>query len=120
MPSLMETNASLSYTSSWTSSGLAQFTVKDLLTDKLEKCPNKIAYIFNSNTDTSSSSLTFSTIKTKSFMLAQNLLNLGLNKGGRIGLLLPNTQEFVLSYFASALIGTLNYKSMSLEFQFMS
>lgn len=49
--------------------------------------------------------LTYSDLKDRSYMLARNLMSLGLKKGDRIALLLPNTYEIVICYFASALSG---------------
>ena len=49
--------------------------------------------------------LTYSDLKDRSYMLAQNLMSLGLKKGDRIALLLPNTYEIVIFYYAAALAG---------------
>ena len=49
--------------------------------------------------------LTYSDLKDRSYMLARNFVSLGLNKGDRIALLLPNTYEIVICYYAAALTG---------------
>jgi acyl-coenzyme A synthetase/AMP-(fatty) acid ligase len=70
-----------------------------------EKYPNKIAYIFQTNNDLK---ITYSDLKRQTYLLAENFLKLGLHKGDRVALILPNTSELLITYFASALIGLIN------------
>jgi fatty-acyl-CoA synthase len=76
--------------------------IKEQLDYMAENYPNKVAFIFHMNDGLK---LTYSDLKDRSYMLARNFMSLGLNKGDRIALLLPNTYEIVISYFASALAG---------------
>jgi fatty-acyl-CoA synthase len=66
--------------------------------------------------------LNFSELKQRVDTISQNLLDLGFQKGDRIGLVLPNTSETVLLYLAAAQIGAIvvimspAYQLVELEF----
>ncbi|HKT54246.1 MAG TPA: class I adenylate-forming enzyme family protein [Caulobacteraceae bacterium] len=51
--------------------------------------------------------LTFADVERQSAELAKGLLALGVGKGTRLGLLMPNNPDWVLNYFAAARVGAL-------------
>jgi acyl-coenzyme A synthetase/AMP-(fatty) acid ligase len=67
-----------------------------------ETYPNKVAYILHKNNGLK---LTFSDVRDRAYRLAHNLLRIGLKKGDRIGFLVPNTYQLLVSYIACGLIG---------------
>jgi acyl-CoA synthetase (AMP-forming)/AMP-acid ligase II len=100
----------------------AHFTYKSVgeqLFEMAEKHPDHVAFIFHKN---DSLKLTYSDLKKRAVVLARNFEAIGLKKGERIALLLPNTYELVICYLAGALIGLVlvpldqDYGSVELEF----
>lgn len=69
------------------------------------KYPDKVAFVFCMNDHLH---LTYSEIRSKSYLLAANLASLGLKKGERIAYLLPNTHELVMLYFAASIAGLIS------------
>lgn len=63
--------------------------------------PNEVAYKFCAT----QTSFTFLEVKQRVNELAQSYLSLGLQKGDRVALMLPNVPELVLSIYALAQIG---------------
>src|SRR4051794_35359202 len=45
-------------------------------------------------------SLTYGELERQSAMLARQLLSAGVTKGARVGMVLPNTPDFLVSFFA--------------------
>lgn len=81
------------------------FLVGQTIQERLESIaaskPNDIVYKFMAT----KTSFTFGELKQRVDELAQGYLQLGLNKGDRIALMLPNTPELVLSLYAISQIG---------------
>lgn len=67
-----------------------------------EHYPNKVPFIFHMNNGLA---LTYAELKDRSYLLASNLISIGLKKGDRIAFLLPNTHELLIGYFAASLAG---------------
>ena len=65
-----------------------------LLENKAKEFPNKPAIIFKDQPTT------FNQLKDSSFKLANSLINLGIKKGDRIAIYLPNWPEYIYSYLA--------------------
>ena len=101
MTSIVKTDPKLSYSHSTSTLNFKQCTIRDLLFDVSEKFPNNVVFIFKSN----ELRLTLKEVRDKSFLLAQNLLALGLSRGDRVIVLIPNTPEFIIIHYAAALIG---------------
>ncbi len=70
-----------------------------LLHEKAEKYANKPALIFHDQV------VNFGDLPAKVFRLANALQKLGLKKGDRLGVCLPNCPEFVYSYLAGFICG---------------
>ena len=73
--------------------------VYQILTDSAKAFGQKPAIIFKDNT------INFIDLKAKVFALAGGLQGLGLARGKKIALYLPNCPEYVYSYLSSFLIG---------------
>jgi acyl-CoA synthetase (AMP-forming)/AMP-acid ligase II len=69
------------------------------LTDSAESFAAKPALVFKDR------SVTFGELKAKVFSLALGFRNLGVGRGKKIALFLPNCPEYVYSYLASFLLG---------------
>ncbi len=68
--------------------------IRKLLIEASEGFPDKPAVIFTEQ------SITFSQLKETVFRLAGGLKSLGLNKGVRVAIYLPNIPEYILTYLA--------------------
>ena len=68
--------------------------VAELLETKAKEFSNKPAFIFKDQT------ITFSQLRDSSFRLADSLKNLGIKKGDRVAIYLPNWPEYIFSYLA--------------------
>lgn len=68
--------------------------VRQLIIDAAEKFNNKTAFIYNDV------EYSFAQIKNDSFKLANGLLNLGLRKGDKLAIYLPNCIEYGYSHYA--------------------
>jgi fatty-acyl-CoA synthase len=64
--------------------------------------PDKVIYIFQQNDDLE---LTNRAVRDQSYLLAQNMMKMGLKKGDRVTISFPNTFELVIFYFACAYTG---------------
>jgi long-chain acyl-CoA synthetase len=74
-------------------------TVADFLTNAAKKYPDKPCTIFNGAT------LSYKEVDQLSDRLAAGLAGLGVKKGDRVGLFIPNTPQFALAYFALQKLG---------------
>ena len=74
-------------------------TINDLLTSAIEKYPQDVFIHFRG------SNLTYAQAGVFLDRLTQNLLHLGLKKGQRTAILLPNIPQFVLAYYAVLCVG---------------
>lgn len=88
-----------------------------LLEDTAHKLPHQIATIFFG------ARLTYAQLNAQADRLATALRNLGLEKGERVALLLPNCPQFVIAYYAILKAGGVvvptnpTYKPRELEYQ---
>ncbi len=64
------------------------------LDEAARHCPGRICLIFRNET------LTYEQVATQTDLLATALATLGIRKGDRVGIFMPNCPEFVLAYFA--------------------
>jgi long-chain acyl-CoA synthetase len=74
-------------------------TIQGFLLQQAEKDPQRIALICEGK------SINYGDLLSRSKSLAKKLVALGLKTGGRVGICLPNTIEFVISYYGSLLAG---------------
>ena len=81
--------------------------------------PEKTAFIFHKNNGLK---LTFFELKERAVNLAKNFHSMGLRKGDRVALLVPNCVELVITFFACSLNGLIyvpldqDYGTAELEF----
>jgi acyl-CoA synthetase (AMP-forming)/AMP-acid ligase II len=68
--------------------------VAELLETKAKELSNKPAFLFKDQT------ITFSQLRVSSFRLADSLRNLGIKKGDKVAIYLPNWPEYIYSYLA--------------------
>jgi long-chain acyl-CoA synthetase len=74
-------------------------TLADLLQQVSTDYPKKTAvHFFNYH-------LTYSELQSKVICMAHGLKNMGVKKGDRIGIMLPNCPQYLVSYFAALSIG---------------
>jgi len=66
----------------------------EVLTRTVEKFPQKPALIFKDQ------SITFAQLRDSVFRLTHGLINLGLKKGDKVAIYLPNCPEYIYSYLA--------------------
>lgn len=76
------------------------------LEQSAEKYPDKIATIFPGRFN-DGTRLTYADLNRRANRLANALLALGVKKGDRVALLLPNCHQFVISYYAILKIGAI-------------
>lgn len=92
-------------------------TLSQVLRDTTEKFPQRNAIL-----DPSGIVLTYEGLNEKVDQLARGMLELGIAKGDKVGLWMPNTPEWVVSYFAIARIGAVvvpmntRYKTHEVEY----
>ncbi|MDP3142597.1 MAG: AMP-binding protein [Candidatus Omnitrophota bacterium] len=72
-----------------------------LLEDKFQKFGNKPAIIFQDQ------AISFAELKTRVFKLAAGLQALGVKKGDRVAIFLPNWPEYIYSYLSLFTLGTI-------------
>ena len=76
-----------------------QVTVADILSQGAHKYPDKNAlHFFDYH-------LTYSELQRKVEQMAHGLKSIGVNKGDRIGIMLPNCPQYLISYFGVLSIG---------------
>lgn len=73
----------------------------DIITRSAAKFPNNTAIVFRDQ------STSYAELKSAIERLAAGLLNAGIRRGDRIGILLPNSSPFILAYYASTKIGAI-------------
>ncbi|MFQ5849519.1 MAG: class I adenylate-forming enzyme family protein [Candidatus Binatia bacterium] len=74
-------------------------TLKGLLEERVEKSPNNFLLLFDDRR------LTYADFSHEVNRVANSFLRMGIQKGDKIGLLLPNCPEFLFIVFATAGIG---------------
>jgi long-chain acyl-CoA synthetase len=74
-------------------------TVADFLENAAKKYPNKPCTIFNGAT------ISYKEMSELSDRLAAGFADLGIKKGDRVGLFIPNTPQFAIAYFALQKLG---------------
>src|SRR5688572_17337164 len=87
------------------------WTARDLLEETVRKAPNTPALLTSSELPLfgrKTASITYSELKTQVDALAAALQDLGLQKGDRVALLMPNCSMFVVSWFAVLSAGYVN------------
>jgi len=75
----------------------------DLLREQAQKSPNSVALVTSARIPVAgriSTTLTYREVDQASDALASALVELGLQKGDRVGMIMPNIAAFVISYFA--------------------
>ena len=77
------------------------FPVQNFLYIAASQSPTKVA------TDFFGSEMTFSQIRIQVLCLADALLQIGVKKGDRIGLALPNCPQYIISYYAILAAGAI-------------
>ena len=82
--------------------------VAKVLSNTSERFPDKPAIIFKDNP------VPFSQLKDDSFKLADSLKKIGIKKGDKVAIYLPNWPEYVVSYFA---IFSLGATAVPLDYQ---
>lgn len=86
-------------------------TIQDHLNSLASSKPNQVAYKFCASSSSSqiTKSLTFLELRQRVDELAQSFMQLlGLKKGDRVAIMLPNVAEHVVSLFALAKIGCIS------------
>ena len=78
-----------------------------LLDQTTEKYPAKRALRFYLDPHLPASTFTYSQLREAALRLATALSRLGVNKGDRIALMLPNCPEFVIAFFAAMRLGAI-------------
>jgi len=68
--------------------------IAEILEKRAKENPDKPAYIFKDQP------ITFKQLKDSSFRLANNLIKLGIKKGDKVAIYLPNWLEYIYSYLA--------------------
>ena len=92
-------------------------TLSQVLRDTTEKFPQRNAIL-----DPSGITLTYEGLSEKVDQLARGMLELGIAKGDKVGLWMPNIPEWVVAYFAVARIGAVvvpmntRYKTHEVEY----
>ena len=92
-------------------------TLSTVLRDTTKKFPKRPAIL-----DPSGRSLTYAELDREASRLARGLLDLGVGKGDKVGLWMPNNPEWVIAYFAIARIGAVvvpmntRYKTHEVEY----
>lgn len=112
-------NPALSYASSFSEFPMATRTTRELLAQKATEKGNRLAYLFPYQ----GIKLTFSELKERVDSAAQNLLDLGFQKGDRIAFALPNSVELLILSLAASEIGAIstlmNPAYQKVEFEYM-
>jgi long-chain acyl-CoA synthetase len=100
-----------------------QITLQQLLEESVRRFPDHTAIIFPGALD-DESMMSYRELDRQSNKLANALLEMGVKKGDRVALLLPNCPQFVISYYAVLKVGAIVvatnplYSPRELEFQF--
>lgn len=92
-------------------------TLSSVLHDTTSKFPNRPAIL-----DPGGRRLTYAELDQEASRLARGLLDLGVGKGDKVGLWMPNNPEWVVAYFAIARVGAVvvpmntRYKTHEVEY----
>jgi len=92
-------------------------TLSSVLRDTTSKFPNRPAIL-----DPGGRRLTYAELDQEASRLARGLLDLGVDKGDKVGLWMPNNPEWVMAYFAIARVGAVvvpmntRYKTHEVEY----
>jgi acyl-CoA synthetase (AMP-forming)/AMP-acid ligase II len=92
-------------------------TLSSVLRDTTSKFPNRPAIL-----DPGGRRLTYAELDQEASRLARGLLDLGVGKGDKVGLWMPNNPEWVVAYFAIARVGAVvvpmntRYKTHEVEY----
>jgi fatty-acyl-CoA synthase len=92
-------------------------TLSQVLRDTTEKFPQRNAIL-----DPSGTTLTYEQLDRKVEQLARGMLELGVSKGDKVGLWMPNIPEWVVAYYAIARVGAVvvpmntRYKTHEVEY----
>jgi fatty-acyl-CoA synthase len=92
-------------------------TLSSVLRDTTSKFPNRPAIL-----DPGGRKLTYAELDRETSRLARGLLDLGVGKGDKVGLWMPNNPEWVIAYFAVARVGAVvvpmntRYKTHEVEY----
>ncbi len=88
-------------------------TLGDMLQESCNRYPDNISIIYNER------KLTYEQLRRAVNALGNALISLGIEKGDKVAIMLPNIPEFVISYFAAVKLGavavTINTLSTSYE-----
>ena len=95
----------LSYCSAIGPNNFVYSTIRNQIDEVAKQHPDKVAYIFHQNNGLQ---ITYSSLKERVYSLANGFIRMGLVKGDRVALLLPNTYEFLIAQFAAACAGLIN------------
>lgn len=76
-------------------------TLGEMISEGSAKFPERVALKFRDEI------WTYADLEKQTNMLANGLKKLGVNKGDRIGLMMPNSPQFVISYFAIVKLGAI-------------
>jgi len=97
--------------------GISPSPLHSLLTESASRLPNRTCIVYQGRT------FTYSELDELSSRFASALAALGLRKGDRVGVFMPNMPQFIISYFgilkAGGVVVTCSplYKERELEFQ---
>jgi non-ribosomal peptide synthetase component E (peptide arylation enzyme) len=113
------TNLKTSYASSVSEFPLVSKSIKDLLDERASTTPNSLGFAFPFQ----GINLKFGELKERVDTVVQNLLNIGLRKGDRFAIALPNAAELLITNLAASQIGLitvlLNPAYQLVEFEYM-
>ena len=97
--------------------GRLDFNIGGLLAERSQLHPDKVALVFEGKV------FSYKELNERSSRWANAFLALGAKKGDRVGLLLPNCNEFLEAYFGLAKIGVilvmLNWRLTALELEYI-
>jgi long-chain acyl-CoA synthetase len=80
-----------------------EITVQSLLEEKAAKSPNAVALITSAHVPVAGrlkSEMTYQELNQQADALAAGLVDMGLKKGDRVAIIMPNIAAFVISYYA--------------------
>ena len=84
---------------------LSRKSIKELINEAARDCPSKIAFIFPKNDHLE---LTFSDVRQRTILLAQNLLHLGFGRGDLLAISVDNSFHVLVTFLACASIGVIS------------
>ena len=98
------THPKLSYSTTISPFPIVIETINDHISRNAEELPSQMVYGFPHQ----GINLKFGELKQRVDVAAQNLLDMGFNKGDRIAFAIPNSVEFVISFLAASQIGLIS------------